>query len=121
MARWEDVEALEALTPWDDASFQAGLASLTLSVAQASRVFAGDVRTLAGLAARVPRCAHDEVGGTPWTSFRQQVAVARKVSSVAAAAEVRVAVRLTSVLPRTLELLETGRITVARARVFVAE
>jgi len=69
----------------------------------------------------VPRCAQDEVGGTPWTSFRQQVAVARKASSVAAAAELRTALRLTSVLPRTLELLETGLLTVARAKVFVTE
>ena len=121
MANREDVEALEALTPWDDARFQAGLSSIALSVADASRAFARDAVTLAALAAQVPRCAQDEVGGTPWTSFRQQVAVARKVSAAAAAAELRIALRLTTVLPRTLELLEEGRLTVARARVFVTE
>ena len=121
MARREDVAALEALVPWDEVSFHVGLACLTLSVDSAARAFAGDVRTLAALAAQVPRCAQDEVGGTPWTSFRQQVAVARRVSSQAAAAEVRLAVRLVSVLPCTLALLDAGRITVARARVFVTE
>ena len=121
MANREDVEALEALTPWDDAGFRAGLSSVALSVAEASQAFARDARILAALAARVPRCAQDEVGGTPWTSFRQQVAVARKVSNAAAAAELRIALRLTTVLPCTLELLETGQLTVARARVFVTE
>ena len=121
MANREDVEALEALTPWDDAGFRAGLSSVALSVAEASQAFARDARILAALAARVPRCAQDEVGGTPWTSFRQQVAVARQVSNAAAAAELRIALRLTTVLPCTLELLETGQLTVARARVFVTE
>src|ERR687889_710019 len=108
MASREDVEALEALTPWDDLGFRAGLSSIELSVAEASQAFARDARILAALAARVPRCAQDEVGGTPWTSFRQQVAVARKTSTAAAATEVRIALRLTRVLPRTLEQLEAG-------------
>ena len=121
MASREDVEALEALVPWDRASFQAGLASLTLSVEDASRAFARDMCTLSQLAAEVPRCSQDEIGGTPWTSFRQEVAVARKISGQAAAAELRTAIRLTAAMPRTLHLLETGRITVARARAFVHE
>ena len=76
--------------------------------AAAARAFAADVRVLSVLAAQVPRCARDESGGTPWTSFRQELAVARQVSGQAAAAELRIAVRLTSVLPHTLALLEAG-------------
>ena len=121
MAVQGDVEALEALVPWDRPAFRSGLAALSSSVADAARLFAADLCTLAALAAQVPRCAGDEVGGTPWTSLRQEVAVARRISGQAAAAELRMAVRVTAVLPLTLHLLQTGRITVARARVFVTE
>ena len=121
MASREDVEALEALVPWDRPAFRSGLAALSSSVADAARLFAADLCTLAALAAQVPRCAGDEVGGTPWTSLRQEVAVARRISGQAAAAELRMAVRVTAVLPLTLHLLQTGRLTVARARVFVTE
>lgn len=121
MADREAVRALEALTPWDRPAFRAGLAALSSSVAEAARAFAADVHLLSRLASQVPRCAHDESGATPWTSFRQEVAVARQVSGQAAAAELRIAMRLTSTLPHTLALLESGRITVLRARVFVTQ
>ncbi len=121
MADREALRASEALTPWDRPAFRAGLAALSGSVAAASRAFAADVLVLSQLSAQVPRCAHDEVGGTPWTSFRQELAVARQGSAQAAAAELRIALRLTSVLPHTLALLQAGRVTVARARVFVTE
>jgi len=115
------VQALEASTPWERPAFRAGLAALSGSVADASRAFAADVHVLSALAAQVPRCSHDEVGATPWTSFRQEVSVARRVSGQAAAAELRTAMRLTSVLPHTLHLLETGHLTVPRAQVVVSE
>jgi hypothetical protein len=121
MADRDAVRALEALTPWDRPWFRDGLASLSASVADAARTFAADAWTLSQLAAAVPRCPGDEIGATPWTSFRQEVAVARQVSGQAAAAELRIAMRLTSVLPHTLRLLESGRISVLRARVFVTE
>ena len=121
MADRDDVRALEALTPWDRPWFQDGLAALSSSVAEAARAFAQDAWTVSQLAGAVPRCPRDEVGATPWTSFRQEVAVARGVSGQAAAAEIRTAMRLTSVLPHTLHLLEAGRISVLRARVFVTE
>ena len=121
MASRDELRALEALTPWDRPAFRADLARLAGSVVQAARTFAADAEVLARLAAQVPRCAGDESGGTPWTSFRQEVAVARQVSGQAAAAELRVAMRLTSVLPHTLHLLQAGRMTVERARVFVQE
>jgi len=121
MAERNAVRALEALTPWDRPAFRADLARLSDSVADAARAFAADVQVLSRLASQVPRCAHDESGGTPWTSFRQEVAVARQVSGQAAAADLRIALRLTSVLPHTLHLLEAGRMTVQRARAFVTE
>jgi hypothetical protein len=116
MARPEDIAALEALTPWDQPAFRAGLAQLSASTAAAARQYAADARVLAALAAQVPRCAGDETGASPWTSFRREVAVARQVSDQAAAAELRTALRLTGVLACTLALLEAGRITVSRAR-----
>jgi hypothetical protein len=121
MADRDAVRALEALTPWDRPAFQADLALLSASVADASRAFAADVQVLSRLASQVPRCANDESGATPWTSFRQEVAVARQVSGQAAATDLRIAMRLTSVLPHTLHLLAAGQITVARARAFVME
>ena len=119
MARAEDVRALEALCPWERADFRGDLAALSTSTATAARAYAADVRVLARLAAQVPRCQGDESRGTPWTSFRQEVAVARSVSGQAAGAEIRTAVRLATVLAHTLDLLDAGRITAHRARVFV--
>jgi hypothetical protein len=121
MARAEDVRELEAMLPWLRADFQAGLAALTDSTAESARRFAADVQHLSGLAAMVPRCANDDVGGTPWTSFRREVAVARSCSDMAAARDLRVAQRLTSCLPRALELLTAGRLSEQRVRAFVAE
>src|SRR5919112_194073 len=118
MARSAAVAALQAQTPWTRESFRSGLATLTASTVTASRQFARDASTLAYLAKQVPRCAGDETGSTPWTSFRREVAVARSVSDQAAGSEIRTALRLTSVLPHTLELLHGGRITIARARAF---
>ena len=121
MAHAEEIEALEAAAPWDRPAFRAGLAALSASTAAAARQLAADARVLASLAEQVPRCPGDERGGSPWTSFRDEVAVARSVSGQAAAAEVRTAVRLTSVLPHTLHLLEAGRITATRARTLAQE
>ena len=111
MAERDAVRALEALTPWDRPWFRQGLAALSASVADAARTFAQDAWTLSQLAGAVPRCPRDETGASPWTSFRQEVAVARGVSGQAAAAEIRTAMRLTSVLPHTLHLLEAGRLS----------
>jgi hypothetical protein len=121
MATAADLRALEAETPWLRAEFQADLAALGQSTAEAARRFAGDMRVLARLVAQVPRCPFDDRGATPWTSFRREVAVARSISDQAAAGEIRTAVRLTSCLGVTLRLLEHGRITVARARTLVDE
>jgi predicted transcriptional regulator len=49
------------------------------------------------------------------------VAVARKVSDQAAAAEIRAAMRLTTALPHTLALLDAGTMPVQRARSFLHE
>ena len=121
MSRAEELRALEAHVPWLRDDFRAGLAALSDSTAAASRQYAADTRVLAELAAMVPRCPMDERGSTPWTSFRREVAVARKVSDRAAAALVRAAVRLTTVLPHTLDLLEAGVLPVPRAEALVTE
>jgi hypothetical protein len=121
MATAAALREIEDDCPWLHADFQADLAVLAESTAEQPRRFAGDVRVLARLAARVPRCAFDERGATPWTSFRREVAVARRISDRAAAGEIRTAVSLTARLPRMLALLGEGRVTVPRARAFVEE
>ena len=121
MASDRQVEELEAALPWLRDDFRAGLAALDRSTARAAVQYAADVRVLAGLIALVPRASGDDTGATAWTSFRREVAVARHVSDQAAAAEIRAAERLTTVLPTTMQLLETGRITVSRARRLVDE
>ena len=78
MADRDDVRALEALTPWDRPAFRVDLALLSVSVADAARAFAADAAVLSRLASQVPRCANDESGATPWTSFRSEVAVATR-------------------------------------------
>jgi hypothetical protein len=121
MGRAEELAELEALVPWLRADFRADLAELVSSTSAASRRFAADARLLSRLAAAVPRCPGDDRGGTPWTSLRREVAVARKISDQAAAAELRAAMRLTTVLPRTLALLDAGTMPVQRAQAFVRE
>ena len=121
MGSRDELRALEAMTPWLRADFQAGLAALRASTAEEARRFAADMRALAVLTAMVPRCDGDDRGGTPWTSFRREIAVARTLSDQAAATEIRAAVRLTSCLPRTLELLEAGTLSHPRARAFLRE
>ena len=121
MGRAEDIAELEAQVPWLRADFRADLAALAGSTAAASRRFADDARMLARMAAAVPRCPGDERGGTPWTSFRREVAVARKTSDQAAGVELRAALRLTTVLRRTMALLDGGTMPVHRAQTLVAE
>ena len=121
MASRSALEELEALCPWDRDDFRADLAMLRESTAAAARAMAKHVRLLARLVARVPRCPGDDRGATPWTSFRREVAVARQVTDRAAATLVRDAVTLTTSMPATLALLESGAVTVERATTFVHE
>jgi hypothetical protein len=121
MASASDLLELEALCPWERPDFREGLQSLRASTAESARRFAADMRVLAELAAQVPRCAFDERGATPWTSFRREVALARSLSDQGAAAEIRCARMLCAVLPRMRSLLESGDVTVQRARAFVDE
>jgi len=121
MATRAALRAIEDDIPWLREDFQADLAALGESVAEQARRFAADMVVLARLAAQVPRCPMDERGPSPWTSFRREVAVARKLSDQGAAAEIRAAQALTRCLPRTLALLSEGRTTVQRARAFLTE
>ncbi|MCY7364682.1 MAG: hypothetical protein LH469_05130, partial [Frankiaceae bacterium] len=100
MASAADLHALEESCPWLAEDFQAELELLAGGTAAASRMYAADLRVIARLTARVPRCAFDEVGATPWTSFRREVALARKVTDRAAGQVIRCALRLTTCLPR---------------------
>lgn len=110
-----------ALGPFEEPEFRAGLATLTGSVQEASRRWAADVMVLAALASSMPRHPNDERGGTPWTSFLREVAVARRASDQAAASEVHLACALVESHPVTLGLLRSGRLPVLRARVLVEE
>ncbi len=121
MAKAADVRALEDDCPWERADFRADLGVLVGSVQAAARQYAADVRVLARLVAQVPHCLADEVGATPWTSLRREVAVARRCTDRAAAADIRAAVRLTTALPRSLALLEAGTMTASQAKAVVAE
>jgi hypothetical protein len=121
MATVQMLREIEDDCPWLRADFQAGLAELSESTADQARRFACDMHVLAELVAQVPRCPNDDRGATPWTSFRREVAVARRLSDQGAAAEIRCATALTGPMRRAHALLAEGRITVQRARVFVTE
>ena len=121
MATAADLRSLEEACPWLEEDFRADLALLAEGTAAAARTYAADLRVIARLAERVPRCAFDESGATPWTSFRREVAVARRVTDRAAAQVIRCALRLTAVLPHAMALLESGVLTPGRAEVLVAE
>ena len=64
--------------PFGSEAFRADLALLVESGREASRRFAADAVLLARLAGQVPREPGDERGGTAWTSFLREVAVARR-------------------------------------------
>jgi hypothetical protein len=113
------VLVLDDFSVFEEPSFRAELAGLVESTREASRRYAADAELIARLAARVPRRAGDERGGTPWTSFLREVAVARRCSDLAASAEVRRAVRLVACHPRALELLWAGELPVARVQALV--
>ena len=121
MATAQMLREIEDDCPWLRTDFQAGLAALSESTAEQARRFAADMQVLAQLTAQVPRCPGDERGATPWTSFRREVAFARRLSDQGAAAEIAAAVALTTSMPVTLGLLSDGRITVPQARAFVTE
>src|SRR5687768_5375814 len=121
MASQADLRAIEHECPWLREDFRAGLAVLSGSVQEQARRFAAEMVELAELAAMVPRCPFDESGAPAWTSFRREVAVARKVSDRTAAADIRAAVALSTRMPRTLQQLSEGRVTVSRARTFITE
>jgi hypothetical protein len=121
MASAADLGDVEEACPWLQEDFRADLELLAGARAAAARMYAADLRVIARLAARVPRCAFDETGSSPWTSFRREVAVARRVTDRAAAQLIRCALRLTGVLPQAMALLETGVLTPGRAVAFVTE
>ncbi|MCW2777351.1 MAG: hypothetical protein JWN17_1076, partial [Frankiales bacterium] len=108
------------VVPWDATDLLPGLTRLTASSRAASTRAAEDAVLLADLAARVPRAPGDERGGTAWTSFLREVAVARRCSDRAAAADVAQAVQLVR-MPVTLGLLRSGDLPVPQMRALVEE
>jgi mRNA-degrading endonuclease toxin of MazEF toxin-antitoxin module len=118
----DEVRELErGLGPFDDPEWRDDLALLSSAGRFASISLANDAETLVGLAARVPRSRGDERGGTPWTSFLREVAVAKKISDRAAPAEVALAHALVARHPRTLARLRRAQVPAHRARVLVEE
>ena len=116
------IEELErSLGPFDDPRWRADLGLLSESMRSAAVQWALDARTIARLAAGVPRSPNDDRGGTPWTSFMREVAVARRIGDRAAHAEVAVSLALIERHPRTLRLLERGEVPAHRARVLVEQ
>jgi hypothetical protein len=116
------VAELEAgLGPFSDAAWREDLALLSHSVRAGALLLARDCEAIVGLASRVPRSPGDERGGTPWTSFLREVAVAKKVSDRAAHAEVALAHRLLGHHPVLLAALPAGAVPPQRARLLVEE
>jgi hypothetical protein len=109
----------QSLGPFDDPGWRADLSRLAEARRTASVQWAVDAQVIDSLAARVPRSPGDERGGTPWTSFVREVAVARLISDRAAHAEVALSLALCHRHPRTLRLLGEGLAPAHRARVLV--
>ncbi|MCA1722355.1 MAG: DUF222 domain-containing protein, partial [Actinobacteria bacterium] len=114
-------ELASPYAPFDEPEFQAELAGLQQSVREGWQRWAEEAVVIAQLAARVPRAPSDTRGGTPWTSFLREIAVARRCSDQAAAKEVFLALSLTRQHPRTLALLRDGRMPQWHARVLLEE
>lgn len=116
------VAELEAgLGPFEDPAWRDDLALLSHSVRAGALLMARDCEAIVCLAERVPRSPGDERGGTPWTSFVREVAVAKKISDQAAHAEVELSQRLLACHPVALAALHAGRVPAQRARLLVEE
>lgn len=109
--------AEEWLLPFSLPSFRAELGALAASVQQDWQRWAEQAVLLAGLAAQVP----SDADGWGWKSFVREVAIARRCSDQAAAKEVFLAVALVRSHPRTLALLQAGRLPMFNARVLLEE
>jgi hypothetical protein len=110
-----------AVAPFVDPTWRAGLAALSDSLHVLAVRLVEDSRTIVALASRVPRSPGDERGGSPWTSFVREVAVARRVSDQAASSEIALAQALVRQHPQTVAELLAGRAPAHRARVLVQE
>lgn len=97
------------------------LADLAEASREESRSFAERAERLTRLADRIPRSLNDHRGGTPWTSFLREVALARRITDRAATAEVGIATTLVRRLPQAFSLLHEGRLPVAQARALAEE
>lgn len=118
----EAVRELErGLGPFTDPQWREDLALMGRSVRIGAILLAQDSENLVGLARQVPRSPGDERGGTPWTSFLREIAVVKKISDRAAAADVDFAHALLQRHPRTFELLLHGKVPAHRARLLVEE
>jgi hypothetical protein len=105
--------------PFADPAWREELAELAEGSRKQSRAFARDAVRIASLASRVPRGNGDDRGATDWTSFLREIALARRITDRAAAAEVDIAVDLVRRFPTALSLLSEGRLPVAQAKALV--
>ena len=102
-------------------SLRSELADLAESSREESRAYAERAEQLTRLADRIPRSLNDHRGGTPWTSFLREVALARRITDRAAIAEVGIATSFVRRLPQAFSLLQEGRLPVAQAKVIAEE
>jgi hypothetical protein len=113
-----DLEA--SLGPFDDPSWRADLQALASSMRAAAVQAAVDALTVHGLAVRVPRSPRRRARWHTLDVVRCcEVAVARRISDVAAHAEVAFSTSLVTRHPLTLTELTSGRAPAHRARVLV--
>ena len=116
------IEELErGLGPFADSEWRSDLSLLTGSVQVEALRMLADCETIVSLADRVPRSPGDERGGTPWTSFVREVAVAKRISDRAAQADIALARALLSRHPVTVAALRAGTAPAHRARVLVEQ
>jgi hypothetical protein len=113
--------AVSDLAVFASADMELGLAVLAEDGREDARRFADRCEQLASLAAMVPRRSGHETGATAWTSFVEEVAVARRWARNTAAAQLRLAVRLVRCFPTAHALLREGAMTVPTAERLVTE
>lgn len=113
--------ATDQLAVFADPDWRSDLWLLIGSTKAAARGYAADCFLIASLAERVPAPVGSGEGAVAWQSFLREIAVARGIQERAAGRLVEVAVLLARHLPRTVERLSSGSVTVERARMLADE
>lgn len=114
-------EAVSPSDPFGREDFRADLATLRSSIRDDWRRWAEQAVVIERLAAQVPEERGLTNVPTEWKSFVREIAVARRCSDQAAAKEIYLAVALVRHHPRSLALLQAGRLPLFNARTLVEE